>query len=116
MRLKLCLATGDRRDDIVVTIDATATVGQLAERLRVSNPHARAAAQAGGNLTLRVHPLAATDRVVPPAATMGDAGIRSGDVISLTNAATGASAVKAVAASLRILRGPEEDEIGRAHV
>jgi S-DNA-T family DNA segregation ATPase FtsK/SpoIIIE len=107
MRLKLSLATGDRRDDIVVTVDATATVGQLAERLRVSNPHARAAAHAGDNLTLRVHPLAATDRVVPPDATMGDAGIRSGDVISLTNAATGAAAVQAVAASLRIVRGPE---------
>jgi S-DNA-T family DNA segregation ATPase FtsK/SpoIIIE len=111
MRLKLTLATGDRRDDIVVTVDATATVSQLAERLRVSNPHALSPTQPGSNLTLRVHPTAAAERVVAPDATLGDAGIRSGDLISLTNAAAGASGSQTTAATLRVLAGPDAGKV-----
>ena len=35
MKLKLSLVSGTEVDDIIVTVDATATVNQLAERLRV---------------------------------------------------------------------------------
>lgn len=111
MRLKLTLATGDRRDDLVVTIDATATVGQLAERVRVSNPHALSPVQPGADLTLRVHPTAAPERVVAPDATLGEAGLRSGDLISLTNAASIASASHSTAATLRVLAGPDAGKV-----
>lgn len=111
MKLKLSLTTGDRVDDLVVTVDATATVGQLAERLRVSNPHARSATQPGSNLTLRVHPGSAADRVVPVDATMAEAGIRSGDIVSLTNAAGAAVDTRTTAASLRVVSGPDAGRV-----
>ncbi len=44
MRLKLALHSGTEVDDISVTVDATATVGELAERLRVSHPRVRSSA------------------------------------------------------------------------
>ena len=87
MKLKLSLVSGTEVDDIVVTVDATATVNALAERLRVSHPRTRSAAAPGPSLCLRVNPGVAGERTVAPTTSMGEAGIRSGDAITLTNAA-----------------------------
>ncbi|MGB8861251.1 MAG: hypothetical protein WCC60_18480, partial [Ilumatobacteraceae bacterium] len=87
MKLKLSLVSGTEVDDIVVTVDATATVNQLAERLRASHPRVRSAATPGASLCIRVNPSTPSERTVAPTTPMGEAGIRSGDAITLTNAA-----------------------------
>ncbi len=107
MKLKLTLVSGTEHDDIVVTVDATATVGQLAERLRVSHPRVRAAAVAGPSLCLRVHPGTPSERTIDPNTTMADAAVRSGDAISLTNAAGGASGLNAPVATMTVISGPD---------
>ena len=66
MKLKLSLVSGTVVDDIVVTVDATATVNQLAERLRVSHPRVLSAATAGETLCIRVNPGTHAERTVAP--------------------------------------------------
>jgi len=107
MKLKLSLVSGTAVDDIVVTVDATATVNQLAERLRVSHPRVRSAATPGDSLCIRVSPGTPVERTVAPSTVMGEAGIRSGDSITLTNAAGEASAARAAVATLRVNTGPD---------
>lgn len=107
MKLKLTLVSGTEHDDIVITVDATATVGQLAERLRVSHPRVRAAAVAGPSLCLRVHPGTSSERTVDPNTTMADAAVRSGDAVSLTNAMSGSGGQPGAFATLTIVSGPD---------
>jgi len=107
MKLKLSLVSGTAVDDIVVTVDATATVNQLAERLRVSHPRVRSAATPGDSLCIRVSPGTPVERTVAPSTVMGEAGIRSGDSITLTNAAGEAGAARAAVATLRVDTGPD---------
>jgi len=107
VKLKLSLVSGTEVDDIVVTVDATATVNALAERLRVSHPRTRSAATPGPSLCLRVNPGTAGERTAAPTTSMGEAGIRSGDAITITNAAAEAGAVRAAAATLRVVSGPD---------
>ena len=107
MKLKLSLVSGIETDDLVVTVDATATVNQLAERLRVSHPRVRSAVTPGSSLCIRVNPGAADERTVAPGTSMGDAGIRSGDSITLTNAAGEAGASRPAAATLHVHDGPD---------
>ncbi len=107
MRLKLTLVSGAEFDDIVVTVDASATVGQVAERLRVSHPRVRSATSPGPSLCLRVNPGTPVERTVAPTTVMGDAAIRSGDAIALTNTATAASPSAAAVATLRVITGPD---------
>lgn len=106
MRLKLTLVSGTAAADVVVTVDGRATVAEVAERLRVSQPGASSAATAGPTLCLRVAPGTTLERVVPPATPMTDAGIRSGDRIVLTNADPGI-ATRAAVATLRVVAGAD---------
>jgi len=106
MRLKLSLVTGTEVDDLSVTLDAGTTVGQLSERLRVSHPRAHSAAAPGPTLCLKVNPGRSDERSVPAEATMGEAGIRSGDLIALTNGGHGRSAQQEVA-TLAVVSGPD---------
>ena len=107
MKLKLSLVSGAEVDDIVVTVDATATVNQLAERLRVSHPRVRSAATAGDSLCIRVNPGSVAERTVAPTTPMGEAGIHSGDAITLTNAAGEAGVARPAAATLHVRSGPD---------
>lgn len=107
MRLKLALVTGSETDDISVTVDSTATVGQLAERLLVSHPSGRMSVTSGPSLCIRVNPGRHGERTVAPAMPMGEAGIRSGDAISLTMATPGQDASSGVAATIRVVAGPD---------
>lgn len=107
MRLKLTLVSGEATDDVVISTDAAATAGQVAERLRVSHPRSRPAASAGPSLCLRVNPGTGQERVVAPGVPMGEAGVRSGDTITLTNASGEGGASAAPAATLRVINGPD---------
>lgn len=106
MKWKLTLQAGDRPDDIVITADATATVGQIAERLKVSHPRRALASVVGTQLTLRANPGTAHERLVPPETAMGESGIRSGDVVSVTGAA-GSAAPRSSVATLNVRRGSD---------
>jgi len=107
VRLKLSLVSGSASDDIVVTVDATASVGQLAERLRVSHPRVRASTTAGPSLGLKVNPGTTIERTVASSTVMGESGIRSGDTITLTNAAGEVGGASATAATVRVTTGPD---------
>ena len=107
MKLKLSLVSGTEVDDIIVTVDATATVNQLAERLRVSHPRVRSGVTPGDSLCLRVNPGSAGERTVAPSTPMGEAGVRSGDAVTLTNAAGEAGSARASVATLHVHAGPD---------
>ena len=107
MKLKLSLASGAQRDDIVVTIDASATVGALAERLRISHPSVRSPVQPGVGLTLRVQSLGVAERTVNASLAIGESGIRSGDIVALATDASRNAVSRAGVAVLQVLRGPD---------
>lgn len=110
MRLKLGLArSGGGVDDLVVTLDATATVGDLASTLATHDPHDPL--QAGPACTLRSHGDDGQPSVLAPTGLVLESGLRSGAVVSLADAGTrfadpGASRGPAVA-RLRVVAGPD---------
>ena len=105
MKLKLTLVSGAETDDIVATVDPTATVGQLAEKLRASHPRVRAAATAGPSLSLRLQSPSGPTRVLQPATALADSGLRSGHAVTLTNGTDGAAPQAAAVATLRVTAG-----------
>lgn len=107
MKLKLRLVSGSEVDDVVVTADAGATVGQLAEKLRLAHPRVRSAVSSDPSLSLRVQAPNGQGRVLEPTVGLGDAGIRSGDVVALTNGTQGVTATSSAAATLRVVAGPD---------
>jgi len=107
VRLKLSLVSGTDVDDISVTVDSTATVGQLAERLRASHPRVRIPVTPGPSLCLKVNAGRHTERTVAPTLTMGEAGIRSGDSITLTMGGADQGGDRRGAATLRVVAGPD---------
>ncbi|MCW2683542.1 MAG: domain containing protein [Blastococcus sp.] len=87
MRLKLTLLrSGTDVDDIVVTLDATATVGDLARTLAEEDPHADRPA-VPGTLTLRSHPEGSAPTLLEPDTLVLESGVRSGTAISVAQAA-----------------------------
>lgn len=111
MKLKVRLVSGEVTDDIVVTVDANATVGQVAERLRVSHPRVRSLVAAGPSLCLRVSPGGPNQRTVGPDLSISNAGIRSGDSIALTNAAAEAQHSADAVATLKVVEGPDAGRV-----
>jgi DNA segregation ATPase FtsK/SpoIIIE, S-DNA-T family len=111
MRLKLSLVSGQQRDDVVITVDATATVEALAERLRVSHPSVRIPVQPGARPTLRVQTAGSPDRVIDPSLSMSDSGIRSGDFIALSSDTGRADGSRTAAASMRVQTGPDAGKV-----
>ena len=107
MRLKLTVVAGDEVDDVSVSIDATSTVGQLAERLRVGRPTAISSVVAGPSLSLRIAPGTPSERTAAATATLSEAGIRSGDTIALTNAGGPGDVQVETAATIRVVNGPD---------
>jgi S-DNA-T family DNA segregation ATPase FtsK/SpoIIIE len=107
MKLKLTLISGEAADDVVLSSDATATTGQIAERLRASHPRSRVAAVPGPTLCLRVNPGTTLERTVGPMVTLGESGLRSGDVIAFTNASSVGSTGRPPVATLRVVAGAD---------
>ncbi|MEN9506915.1 MAG: hypothetical protein RI958_2841, partial [Actinomycetota bacterium] len=107
MKLKLTLSTNGEDHDVLVSVDSAATVGSCAERLRASHPSARLALPAGASMTLRLNPSGAPGRVVNPALSMGDAGIRSGDVVSLAADTSSAHSGRSAVATVFVVHGPD---------
>jgi DNA segregation ATPase FtsK/SpoIIIE, S-DNA-T family len=107
MRLKLSLISGQQRDDIVVTVDATATVEALAERLRLSHPTIKVPVPPGARVTLRAQTPGTADRVIDPSLAMSDSGIRSGDFVALSSDTGRADGGRVAAALLQVLSGPD---------
>jgi S-DNA-T family DNA segregation ATPase FtsK/SpoIIIE len=107
MKLKLSLLSGGQVHDVLVTIDATASVGALAERLRTSHPTAQPASQTGDTPTLRVQTPGMPERAVDPSLAIGDAGIRSGDLVALAVGGARSNESRVSAATLHVLRGPD---------
>ena len=103
MRLKLTAVSGSESADIVLTADTTATVGAIADRLRIRHPLPGGGPQARA---LSVNPGTARERVITSDQTLADAGLRSGDRISLTASDQARGSVGAAAATLNIVEGP----------
>ncbi len=105
MRLKLTLVAGGQRDDVVLTTDATATVGAITERIRVSHPTAKIPPSADP-LSLAVNPGTPHERVVPADVPIGESGIRSGDVVALSADQRSTGRADAPVATLNLVAGP----------
>ena len=107
MKLKLSLVSGTDVDDIAVTLDGTATVGALAERLRVSHPRVRSSTTPGDDLCIRVDPGGLSERTISPSVSVAESGLRSGDAVAITNASPGSGRVATAAATVAVISGPD---------
>lgn len=108
MKLKVTLVDpAGGTDDLLVTVDATATVGQLAHHLAASHPRRRADAAGNEALSLALAPGSIAERVIDPTATMADAGVRNGDHVIVVRQPAGATGPTAVIATLTVVEGPD---------
>jgi DNA segregation ATPase FtsK/SpoIIIE, S-DNA-T family len=108
MRIKLTLAqAGGAGDDLLVTADGTATVGDLANALFRTDPRRQGAALPPG-LTLVASDIASGQRTLAANHTLDEAGLRSGSSISLATGATQyAENVVPSVGTLTVLAGPD---------
>lgn len=112
MRLKLSVRRGGTTTDLMITADATATIGDIAAKL-VSGDPTRAEAPGAGQYSLRVADAGGTTpmRELDPDAAIGEAGLRSGAVVEIAARdgrfqAPGSDRGPA-AAVIRVLEGPQ---------
>ena len=108
MHLKLTLNRGDVTDDILVTVDTTAKVGDVAEAIALADPRDHPF-KGRSDLSLRVD-FPGQPRIVPASLEIADAGVQSGQVVSVVPIAgthTVATAPVAAAATLQVLEGPD---------
>ena len=105
MRLKFTLSRGDSAVDLVAVVDATVTVGELADRIAASDPVGNAQSTVG--LSLAVH--GNHRRMLPTGATLADADLRSGVKLSLAkdSGADGGAQATAAGAVALIVGGPD---------
>src|SRR5262249_45043580 len=84
MRLKLTLerANGQPRTDVLVTVDTTVSVGDVARAIARRDPLGASSAAASVTLELRDREA----RVLAPSISVADAGLRSGHTIRLADA------------------------------
>ncbi|MCT9818891.1 FtsK/SpoIIIE domain-containing protein [Microbacterium sp. W1N] len=123
MRLKLTLQRRDqRRTDIVVTSDTTATVGDVARRIVEADPARELVVGADETLTLTVAPPTSADfRTLDPDMLISDAPVGSGFIAQIANLGAGArprSAHGPAAAVLSVVGGPlagQEFALPRGH-
>lgn len=106
MHLKLTLRTGDSVDDIRITVDTTATVSDVAEAITRARPdgHPR---RGEADLSLRVDE-PAPSRVVPGSLTIAEAGVQSGQTVSVVSSGgrvTSTATPKEAAATLQVVEG-----------
>ncbi len=113
MKLKLNLSRPDgSHADLSVTLDADCTVGALADRIAVSDPHEKHAAgefDAGGKWGSQT--LVRSDHSGPvtmnPAVAVIESGLTTGTSVALTAAPRVPAATGGVAAVLNVLSGPD---------
>ena len=105
MKLKLTLVAGGQRDDVLLTTDATATVGDVTERIRLSHPTANIA-PSSEPLAFSVNPGTSSERIITANVAIGDSGIRSGDVVALSAAQRSTGRADAPVATLNLVAGP----------
>ena len=107
MRLKLTLERGGGRPsvDLLVTVEASSTVGALADHLARADPD-------GGSTGPRTSTLAlaGSEHALAPRAALVESGLRSGSVVRLAPAGKDAPLGEAVtqAAVARVLSGPDQ--------
>lgn len=110
MRTRITLRRERGDVDLVVTADATASVGDVAAALFTADPDHRGAVAPEG-ITLHVAGVGAAGRVLDPADPVVDAGVRSGATVTVTRrsgAFQGAAEGQVQAAALlRVLSGPD---------
>ena len=108
MHLKLTLRTGEAIDDIRVTVDTTATVADVAASITRARPEGHPL-RGRSALSLRVDEPGPT-RVVPGSLTIADAGVQSGQTVSVVTVAgehTSESAPVRAAATFQVVGGPD---------
>ncbi len=95
MKLKLTLHANGRDVDLVATVDASVTVGDLARHLALADPMAvRAQQPAGVRHTLEF--VDGDRQLIDPRATVGDSGLRAGSRVRLAWAGELQAATRAV--------------------
>lgn len=83
MKLKFTLRRPGAPDaDLLATVDAAATVGDLAGHLLLADPRGRGSARPGDRPTL--HLLGARDRTLDPALKLAESGVHSGMTAAVT--------------------------------
>lgn len=113
MKLKLSLRSDHREAvDVIVTADATATVGDIARFLRASDPGASESTRASSEaVTIRaVFPGVARARTLNPLGLVHDSGLRSGCTVELVDPAdprVDSDVVGPPVAVVEILDGPD---------
>ena len=106
MHLKLTLNRGDVSDDILVTVDTTAKVGDVAEAIAIADPRDHPLKEEA-DLSLRID-FPGDPRIVPASLEIADAGVQSGQVVSVVQTEGGHSSAalpSAAAGTLQILEG-----------
>ncbi|WP_066043320.1 FtsK/SpoIIIE domain-containing protein [Herbiconiux solani] len=110
MRIKATLRRpGGSTSNLVITADATASVGDIADAIYVADPQ-RSGEAPTQKLTLQISASSGEQRVADPASNLLDAGVRSGSVLDLVQASEGyvsPGASGPAAATLRVLSGPD---------
>lgn len=108
MKLKLSLEHTGESADIVVTVEAATSVGAVADQIEKVHPRGGLPGGVNGPLTLAV--MVPERLVIDPSVSVGESGLHSGAVVSLTrdgvrySTARGGTAV----AYLRVVGGPDE--------
>jgi len=83
VKLKFTLRRPGAPDaDLLATVDAAATVGDLAGHLLLADPRGRGSARPGDRPTL--HLLGARDRTLDPALKLAESGVHSGMTAAVT--------------------------------
>jgi len=109
MKLKLTLERGGQADDILVTVDAAATVGSVAAAIAAADPR-DTRLRSESNVSLRINQPGPA-RILPASSTMGEVGLQSGQSVSViadSGALTYASNTALPAAVLTVLSGPDK--------
>ena len=110
MRLKITVpvprpsGAGSEPTNVLVTADATSTVGDVADTLSGSKEYS---ATTHGRVTLRVADGHRSGSVISPGQTLFDSGLRSGSTVEIVPVADDADAGQVVGATLRIVGGPD---------
>ena len=112
MKVKLTLHRGESRTDLVLTTDASATVGEIAERLIAADP--RSPGQREEHVSLRILDTASAHgaRQIPPITSVGESGLLSGAHVEVIRVSPESYTSPELArgagvARLRVLAGPD---------
>jgi len=105
MRLKFTLKRGERVVDLVAVVDATVTVGELAERISSSDRAIQTGLQAPATLEV----VGRQRTLLPASATLADAGVRSGSTFALAprEGAAADGGVAGARAVVAVVSGPD---------